>query len=488
MNKKHYSIAMTETVHAGACSRLLREDFQEDLCFALWYPSSGKNRQTALIERLILPESGDRKINGNVSFSPTYLDRAIKLARESGAGIALMHSHLGPGWQGMSSDDIVAESRHAPAIFGATGLPFIGLTIGTDQSWSGRFWEKEGFREYKRLWCESVRVVGGALNITFDEEQKATPIITDKQERTVSAWGEKCQADLARLKIGIVGVGSVGSIVAEALARTGISDILLIDFDLVESVNLDRLLHATKKDIGFPKVNVIARSIKKSSTSEKFDVNPVQASITEENAFRQALDCDVLFSCVDRPWPRYVLNLIAYAHLIPVVDGGIRATTTSSRKIRGADWRAHVVTPGRACLECLEQYDPALVTSEREGHLDDPRYIEGLANEHPIRRKENVFPFSLSLASLEILQMVSLIIRPAGQPDMGQKLFRFVLGELETKNERCRVGCSFSSKYLAKGDKCGLPIIGKHVVAEKARKQAGSSMGLLIARFKSIFH
>jgi molybdopterin/thiamine biosynthesis adenylyltransferase len=135
------------------------------------------------------------------------------------------------------------------------------------------------------------------------------PRFKEELQRTVSAWGEKVQSRLARLRIGIVGLGSVGSIIAEALARTGIQSLVLIDFDIVERANLDRILHATKRDsaLGRFKVETIARAIRKSATGDGFTVLPVPYSVAEEEGFRAALDCDVLFCCVDRPLGRSVL-------------------------------------------------------------------------------------------------------------------------------------------------------------------------------------
>nr|WP_306416086.1 ThiF family adenylyltransferase [Streptomyces sp. Alain-F2R5] len=54
---------------------------------------------------------------------------------------------------------------------------------------------------------------------------------------------------MARLHVGVVGCGSVGMLVVEALARTGIQRLSLFDFDTVEELNLDRLLHATLHDV-----------------------------------------------------------------------------------------------------------------------------------------------------------------------------------------------------------------------------------------------
>ena len=173
--------------------------------------------------------------------------------------------------------------------------------------------------------------------------------LPDKQIWYESAWES-------------LAAGSVGSIIAEALARTGFQHVTLIDFDTVEELNLDRLLHAYPRDarMARSKVKVISRAIRRSATATPFTVATVEHSIVEEEGFRAALDCDVLFSCVDRPWPRSVLNYIAYAHLIPVIDGGILVTASRERGLHAADWRAHIASPCRQCLECREQYDPGL--------------------------------------------------------------------------------------------------------------------------------
>src|SRR5262245_3180476 len=140
MSRAARSVAMAETTDASARRHLLRADGQEDLCFALWHPSTGRTRTTALIERLILPRDGERRIHGNASFEPAYFERALAAAAEAGAGLALLHSHpRGRNWQEMSDDDIAAEQGHAAAVYGATRLPFVGLTLAGDGAWSARF-------------------------------------------------------------------------------------------------------------------------------------------------------------------------------------------------------------------------------------------------------------------------------------------------------------------------------------------------------------
>ncbi len=471
MNQRTYSAAMTDRLSVEAGLHLLRPDGQEDLCFALWYPSRGKTRTTAVLHKLILPQEGERRIHGNASFLPCFFERALGEALAEHAGLAFLHSHPGRGWQDMSDDDIKAEQGHASAAQGATGLPFVGLTLGTDGAWSARFWEKTAPRTYTRRWCTKARVVGRQLSATYADHLVPRPQFKEEMRRTVSSWGEEAQATLARLQIGIVGTGSVGSIVAEALARTGIRQIALIDFDTVERVNLDRLLHARHEDVVTyrSKVACLARGLKSSATADNFRVEGIEWSVGEEEGFRAALDCDILFCCVDRPWGRSVLNFIAYAHLIPVVDGGIRVEVNKRRRLKRADWKAHIASPDRRCLECLGQYDPGFVAADREGYLDDPTYISGLPEGHPLRRNENVFAFSLSAASFEIMQMLLMVIAPLGIADAGQQMYHFVPGILDNpSHDLCNDGCPYPG-LTGKGDSTGLKVTGRHIYAERVR-------------------
>lgn len=119
MSRVAHSVAMPTASHRTLAAHLLRHYAhrrQEDLCFALWRPSEGRSRFTALVSEVILPDDNDRMLHGNVSFQGQYFERALSMAIEAGAGLVFLHSHPSPGWQGMSRDDVVAEERLAPRV------------------------------------------------------------------------------------------------------------------------------------------------------------------------------------------------------------------------------------------------------------------------------------------------------------------------------------------------------------------------------------
>jgi molybdopterin/thiamine biosynthesis adenylyltransferase len=470
---KNFSVIMTDEIHQELLNHLIRSDEQEDLCFATYVSSKGSKRFCGIITEILIPQKNEREVHGNVSFMPTYFERVLRVAIERKEGIVFLHSHPYPGWQGMSRDDMTAETRMSPTVFASTGLPLLGLTVGTDYSWSARFWVKDKTekRKYNHRWCESVRVIGKGIKITFNDNLLPPSFDSEKQLRTISAWGEKTQEDLSRLRIGIVGLGSVGSIVTEILARTGISNFTLIDFDTVEEKNLDRLTNVFKQDIGRAKVLAIKDAIMRSATSPNVTVDCCEYSVCEKKGFESALNCDVIFSCVDRPWGRQILNFISYAHLIPVIDGGIIVRTNKNNtKIIGADWKAQTVGYKRPCLECLGQYKTENAILEKSGLMDDPSYIKGLKDSAFINAHENVFVFSSHLASMEILQMLSLIISPSGVSDVGQQLNHFVTGTMETDTlKKCDNNCYFLT-IVGRGNSSGIEVFGKHNIAEVYRK------------------
>lgn len=463
---------MPSDVHEVLVGHLLRADGQEDVCFAVYRPSQGRDRLTALIGAPVLPLRGERTVHGNASFNSAYFLRAAALARESGAGLALAHSHpTGTMWQSMSADDVEAERSHAAQALAVTGLPLVGLTLASDQSWSCRHWLRVGRREHRRLDGESVRVVGQRLSLTYNPALRPCPSLDERVLRTVSAWGPVVQRDLGRLRVGIVGAGSVGALVAESLARTGVGEVRLIDFDSVELRNLDRLLHASRLDVALArsKVEVLSEALCASATASPFHAKAFEMSVCEEDGFRVALDCDVLFSCVDRPWARYVLNVIAYAHLIPVVDGGIHVEARDEPvRLVSADWRALIAGPGRRCLECSAQYSAGMVATDRRGDFDDPRYIEGLPADHAARRGENVFAFSAGCASLEVLQALIMLVAPSGIGDIGGQHYHVVPGTTDIEAAGCVSGCLYSESLIGRGDTPGTQCTGRH---EKAHSE-----------------
>lgn len=457
-----YEVALTEDVNSKAIDHLLSffsaGHLQEDLCFALWTQSTGRNRVTGILDELILPNEDDRLLHGGASFLPSYLSRAVRLAVKAKKGLAFLHSHPAPGWQGMSQADVVAERDVIAPPTSATKLPLVGLTLGTDGHWSARFWLRTN-TVMQRSWCTKVRVIGETKYHLYHYNKIAPP--PERREalrRTFDTWGPEAQNNISRLHIGIVGLGSVGAIVAEAVARMGIRDITLVDHDVVEEHNLDRLLFASVNDVGREKVEVAKRLILDHATADAPNVRAIPSPIHHASAYSAILDCDVIFSCVDRPVARDVLNYVCQAHLIPVIDGGVAIEVNPRyQTLTSAHWRAHLCTPLHKCLRCLGQYSTGMVVTELDGSLDDPSYVHNLPD-NALPRNENVFPFSLSVAALQVNLLLRYLLSERWWPIVHQQDYQFVLSKLQVMTGQCHENCSYRA-MRAQGDAATPPYL-----------------------------
>ena len=441
-------VVLTHESHGKAKTHLLsfidEGIAQENLCFGLWYPSQGAERFTAVVKDIVLPEPNEVHLHGNASFEGKYLTRATREARRQRAGLAIMHSHPSAGWQDLSQADIFAERDVVAYQVQSTKLPLLGMTLGKDGYWSARLWSPES-NSMALEWCDKVRVPRQErYQINWHPSRiRAFVTPTPMLQRTVESWGIGVQKAIQELRIGIIGTGSVGAIVAEALARIGISEITLIDPDRIEVHNLDRFIFGTRKFVGELKVERVKHHIAQHSTCGDVQIRAIEHAIQCEDAYRAALDCDLLFSCVDRPVPRDVLNYIAIASGIPVVDAGVAVDVNPrSHAFESARWRTHVIIPGNACLRCVGQYTSSDVVAELDGSLDDPSYIENLP-ESDRPRNQNVFPFSLACASMQVNLLIRYLIAEDWWPRIQRQEYRFIGGQTKRTNAECQPHCAF---------------------------------------------
>ena len=88
----------------------------------------------------------------------------------------------------------------------------------------------------------------------------------DRLHRIKLLFGQDAVLKLQQSTVMVVGCGAVGSFAIEALARSGIGHLVLVDFDKVEESNINRQLFALDSTIGYSKVEIAKQRI--------YDINP----------------------------------------------------------------------------------------------------------------------------------------------------------------------------------------------------------------------
>lgn len=134
-------------------------------------------------------------------------------------------------------------------------------------------------------------------------------------------YGQKALMLFARSHICVVGIGGVGSWAAEALARTGIGTITLIDLDDVCVTNINRQLHALSDTIGQSKVEVMKSRILQ--INPECQVNIIDDFVSASNlAELISIQFDYVIDAIDSMRPKAALLAYCRRHKIPVVTTG----------------------------------------------------------------------------------------------------------------------------------------------------------------------
>jgi tRNA threonylcarbamoyladenosine dehydratase len=149
-------------------------------------------------------------------------------------------------------------------------------------------------------------------------------------------YGARALARFRTAHLVVVGVGGVGSWAVEALARSGIGRLTLIDLDDVCVSNVNRQLHALDGTIGRPKVEVLAERCR--AIQPGIEVVADAAFVTPANlGERLPEDADLVIDAIDGVAAKVALIAWCRRRKLPVVVTGAAGGQTDPTRIRVAD-------------------------------------------------------------------------------------------------------------------------------------------------------
>jgi hypothetical protein len=182
--------------------------------------------------------------------------------------------------------------------------------------------------------------------------------------RQILMFGEEGQKKIETQKVGIVGLGGVGSQVAQALALPGVARFGLIDDDRIDETNLNRMAGAFPDDVGRLKVEVARDHILK--INPKAEVLTFPQNLRTREAVEFLTGCSAIFGCVDHDGPRLVLTELAAAYSVTLIDIATEIFPEAKGQPFDFGGRVVIARPGDYCLLCADQLDIELAKEELE--------------------------------------------------------------------------------------------------------------------------
>jgi molybdopterin/thiamine biosynthesis adenylyltransferase len=319
-----------------------------------------------------------------------FIQSRIIRARDLKLAYLAVHNHGGTTSVGFSSDDFASHERGYPSLVDISrGMP-AGALVFAQSAVAGDLWFEGG----QRAPLKETIVLGQRRELLFPTPPRRIRVNKLEYDRQSRIFGDRGQDILQSLRIGIVGLGGAGSILAELLARLGVGEFVLADPDRADVTNLPRLIAARRIDAIIDwlpeamsrkfaryKVEMASRNIRRANRSAK--ITMLNKNFLEADVAKQFIDCDYLFLAADTMGARLLFNAIVNQHGIPGVQVGAKVPVSSTGEVGDVFCVARGIRPGHGCLWCnglinaSRLQDEAISDETRRGlaYVADPQVV-----------------------------------------------------------------------------------------------------------------
>lgn len=149
-------------------------------------------------------------------------------------------------------------------------------------------------------------------------------------------YGEDHFQSFENSHVMVIGIGGVGSWAVEALARSGVGKLTLVDMDVIVASNVNRQLPALTSTFGHAKIEVMAQRCRE--INPRIQVNLIDDFLTPDNVAELLQDRpDVILDCIDDVKAKLALILHCRFNKIPLIVSGGAGGKLDPLKIRVAD-------------------------------------------------------------------------------------------------------------------------------------------------------
>lgn len=387
---------------------------------------------------------------GHRALTPTFIHREIIRCRDSGLAYLAVHNHGTDRHVDFSRIDLESHERGYPALQDiGRGIP-VGALVYGHRSVAADIWMPDGTRRS----LGTYRVIGRSITRLYSKPQhhKTTDIEHDRQIRMFGASGQHV---LRSSRVAVIGLGGVGSLVVEYLARLGVGTILMIDPDPIDGTNLSRVVGATRVDveIGLLKTQIAVRHARE--LAHDATLHTTNHDVASESVAQTLRDCDFIFLAADSMRARLVVNALAHQYLIPLIQMGAKIRPDDVGDLEDAMCAVRHIRPASGCLWCNGFIDTTQLAIEAKSDSERKAQAYGVQEPNPSVITMNAVA-AAHAANDFLFDFLGLRDDDAPQP---YRHFHFLTGVIQCVAPRNDPQCPECVHRFAMGDALELPVM-----------------------------